>query len=168
LQTFRGGQGDIVFNGDLPGVRYWENSNKDYRAIFILERDSKGYVGVTLQDIKTPQDLKGKTIATRVGSTGSWFISEYLTKSGLGTSDVTIKNLDTQILPTALCKGGHRRVFHLAAIRRPGNWDLPDANPLPYDQRGLHPRLYRGRRASGMVDHPRWKGQGASLHAPRR
>jgi NitT/TauT family transport system substrate-binding protein len=60
---------------------------------------------VARKDITKPQDLVGKTIATRVGSTGSWFISEYLTKNGVDPAAVTIKNLDTQVLPTALCGG---------------------------------------------------------------
>jgi ABC-type nitrate/sulfonate/bicarbonate transport system substrate-binding protein len=70
-----------------------------------MERDSKGYVGVVSNSIKSPQDLKGKTVATRIGSTGSWFVSEYLAKNGVPESEVTIKNLDNQILPAALCRG---------------------------------------------------------------
>jgi ABC-type nitrate/sulfonate/bicarbonate transport system substrate-binding protein len=62
-------------------------------------------VAVARKDIRKPQDLIGKTIATRVGSTGSWFISEYLTKNGVDPSKVTVKNLDTQVLPAALCGG---------------------------------------------------------------
>src|SRR5690606_24714193 len=34
-----------------------------------------------------------------------WFISEYLKKHNIDPSKVTIKNLDTQLLPTALCQG---------------------------------------------------------------
>ena len=49
--------------------------------------------------------LVGKTVATRVGSTGSWFISEYLSKNGVDPKSVPVKNLDTQLLPAALCKG---------------------------------------------------------------
>jgi ABC-type nitrate/sulfonate/bicarbonate transport system substrate-binding protein len=71
----------------------------------VVERDAKGYVAVVRKDIEKPQDLIGKTIATRVGSTGSWFISEFLSKNGVDPSKVTIKNLDTQVLPTALCGG---------------------------------------------------------------
>lgn len=105
LQTFKTGEGEINFGGDLPGVQYWLNNDKNYRVVAVLERDSKGYLVTANKSIKTAQDLKGKTIATRVGSTGSWFISEYLTKNGVSPSDVTIKNLDTQIMPTALCHG---------------------------------------------------------------
>jgi ABC-type nitrate/sulfonate/bicarbonate transport system substrate-binding protein len=86
-------------------VQYFFKNPDTYRAIAVLERDYKGYVAVARNDIKRPQDLVGKTIATRVGSTGSWFISEYLTKNGVDASKVIIKNLDTQLLPTALCGG---------------------------------------------------------------
>jgi ABC-type nitrate/sulfonate/bicarbonate transport system substrate-binding protein len=103
--AFQTGQGDIVMTGDLPSVQYFFRANGDYRTIAVIERDAKGYVAVAGNDIKTPQDLVGKTIATRVGSTGSWFISEYLTKNHVDPKTVTVKNLDTQVLPAALCGG---------------------------------------------------------------
>jgi ABC-type nitrate/sulfonate/bicarbonate transport system substrate-binding protein len=105
FQAFKTGQGDIVLSGDLPSVQYFFNNGGQYKVFAAIERDSKGYVVVARNDIKTPQDLAGKTVATRVGSTGSWFISEYLTKNNVDPSLVTVKNLDTQILPTALCGG---------------------------------------------------------------
>lgn len=105
FQSFQAGQGDIVMAGDLPSVQYFFNTKKKFRVIAAIERDSKGYVIAAQKSITKPQDLVGKTVATRVGSTGSWFISEYLTKNGIDPSTVTIKNLDTQLLPTALCQG---------------------------------------------------------------
>jgi NitT/TauT family transport system substrate-binding protein len=105
FQTFKTGQGDIVMTGDLPSVQYFFENPGQYQTIAAIERDSKGYVAVVRKAIAKPQDLKGKTIATRVGSTGSWFISEFLTKNGVDPKGVTIKNLDTQLLPAALCRG---------------------------------------------------------------
>ena len=105
LETFKTGQGDIVMTGDLPSIQYFENNPGQYQAIAVIERDSKGYVVVARKDIKKPQDLIGKTVATRVGSTGSWFVSEYLMKNGIDPKKVVVKNLDTQLLPAALCKG---------------------------------------------------------------
>src|SRR5882762_1551369 len=105
FQAFQTGQGDIILTGDLPSVQYFFRVKGDYRTIAAIERDAKGYVAVAAKDIKTPKDLVGKTVATRVGSTGSWFVSEYLTKNGIDPRTVTVKNLDTQILPTALCGG---------------------------------------------------------------
>jgi NitT/TauT family transport system substrate-binding protein len=105
FQTFKTGQGDIVMTGDLPSVQYFFQNPGQYQTFVAIERDAKGYVVMARKDIKKPQDLAGKIIATRVGSTGSWFISEYLTKNGVDPKTATIKNLDTQLLPTALCKG---------------------------------------------------------------
>jgi len=105
FQAFQTGQGDIVMTGDLPSVQYFFRVKGDYRTIAVIERDAKGYVVVAGKDIKKPQDLAGKTVATRVGSTGSWFISEYLTKNKVDPKTVTVKNLDTQVLPAALCGG---------------------------------------------------------------
>lgn len=105
FQAFQTGQGDIVMSGDLPSVQYYFRVKGDYRTIAVIERDAKGYVVVAGKDIKKPQDLIGKTVATRVGSTGSWFISEYLTKNKVDPKTVTVKNLDTQVLPAALCGG---------------------------------------------------------------
>jgi len=105
LQTFRTGQGDIVMTGDLPSVQYFFNNPGQYQTFVAIERDAKGYVVIARKDIKKPQDLVGKTVATRVGSTGSWFVSEYLAKNGVDPKSVPVKNLDTQLLPAALCKG---------------------------------------------------------------
>lgn len=105
FQAFQSGQGDIVLSGDLPSVQYFFRVKGNYRTIAVVERDARGYVAVAGKDIKGPQDLVGKTVATRVGSTGSWFISEYLSKNGIDTQKVTVKNLDTQVLPAALCGG---------------------------------------------------------------
>jgi len=105
LQTFQTGQGDIVMTGDLPSVQYFFRVKGDYRTIAVIERDAKGYVVVTRKEITKPQDLAGKTVATRVGSTGSWFVSEFLTKNKVDPKTVTVKNLDTQVLPAALCGG---------------------------------------------------------------
>jgi ABC-type nitrate/sulfonate/bicarbonate transport system substrate-binding protein len=105
LQTFRTGQGDIVMTGDLPSVQYFFNNPGQYQTFAAIERDAKGYVVIARKDIRKPQDLAGKTVATRVGSTGSWFISEFLTKNKVDPKGVPVKNLDTQLLPAALCKG---------------------------------------------------------------
>ena len=105
FQTFRTGQGDIVMTGDLPSVQYFFNNPGQYQTFVAIERDAKGYVVIARRDIRKPQDLVGKTVATRVGSTGSWFISEYLAKNGVDPKSVAVKNLDTQLLPAALCNG---------------------------------------------------------------
>ena len=104
MQTFQTGAGDIIFTGDLPSLQYWQRGG-DYRVIAPMERDAKSYIGIVRNDIHTAKDLAGKTLATRVGSTGSWFISDYLTKNDVPESAVTVRNLDPPLMPTALCRG---------------------------------------------------------------
>jgi len=103
LQTFRAGGGDIIFAGELPALNYWHTSGKQFQFIAVLNRNSRELSAPALKDIKGPADLKGKKIGTRVGSTGSWFIAEYLAKHKLSPSDVTVVNLDNPSLPVALC-----------------------------------------------------------------
>jgi len=111
MQTFQSGKegkrgfGDFNTGGELPAVNFWQNMDEQYTLFAIIERDTEGYVGIAKADIKTGKDLKGKTIATRVGSTGSWFVSEYLKAHGLSEKDVTIKNMDPHIMPSALDRG---------------------------------------------------------------
>ena len=135
FQTFRTGQGDIVMTGDLPSVQYFFNNPGHYQTFAAIERDAKGYVVIARKDIKSPKDLVGKTVATRVGSTGSWFISEYLSKNGVDPKSVPVKNLDTQLLPAALCAGDISAFFIWQPIGSrtleicPANaWQMSDAS----------------------------------------
>ena len=112
MQTYRTGEGDILMGGDLPGVNYWLAEKGNYRLIAALARDPKGYWLTANKAIQKPQDLKGKTIAIRVGSTVDWFMSEYLTKHGMTAKDVTVKNLDGTVMPAALCRGDIDAFFY--------------------------------------------------------
>ena len=111
LQSFKAGQGDIEFGGDFPGVQYWVENNKDYRMIAAIQKDAKSYVLTTNTDITKSADLKGKILATRLGSNVDWFMSAYLKRNGISQSDVTIKNLDGQVMPAALCQGDINAFF---------------------------------------------------------
>jgi len=71
FQTFRTGQGDIVMTGDLPSVQYFFNNPGQYQTFAAIERDAKGYVVIARKDIKSPKDLAGKPVATRVGAPSS-------------------------------------------------------------------------------------------------
>jgi ABC-type nitrate/sulfonate/bicarbonate transport system substrate-binding protein len=104
FQSFKTGIGDIIYSGDLPALQYWQRGGS-YRMIAPSERDAKGYLGIAVNAITKPADLVGKTIATRVGSTGSWFVAEYLAKNGIDEAKVTVRNLDPPLMPPAVCRG---------------------------------------------------------------
>ena len=105
FQVFQTGRGDIVFSGDVPSISYWAHTNHDYRLIAPVERETKGYELVVRSGIRTPQDLRGKVLATRVGSTGSHFFWAYLRKYGMTDHDITIKNMDGPTMVSALDRG---------------------------------------------------------------
>jgi ABC-type nitrate/sulfonate/bicarbonate transport system substrate-binding protein len=111
MQTYQSGKdgkrgfGDFLTGGELPAVNFWQNMDEQYALIAVVERDSEGYAAVARAGIKSAADLKGKTIGTRVGSTGSWFVSEYLKAHGVSEKDVTIKNMDPHIMPSAIDRG---------------------------------------------------------------
>ena len=137
-------------HGDLPAVGHWLAVNKDYRVISVIERDSKGYLATARKEIKQAKDLVGKTIATRVGSTGSFFISEYLKKNGIKDGDVKVINLDGQVLPTALCQGDISAFFIWEPFgSRAGN--LPGQGLYVEQRRGYILWLCGCRRKAGLA-----------------
>ena len=165
FQAFQTGQGDIVMTGDLPSVQYFFRAKGDYRTIAVIERDAKGYVAVARKEITKPQDLVGKTVATRVGSTGSWFISEYLTKNGVDPSKVTVKNLDTQVLPAALCGGDIAAFFIWQPVGSRTLEICAGQGALPDRRHRLHPGLPGRGRAARMAGEPARQGHRHALAA---
>lgn len=105
LQSFRVGEGDILLGGDFPGLQYWVQNDKNYRLIAAIDRDPSSYIVTARKEIMKGEDLRGKKIATRVGSTVDWFLSVYLAAHGMTKADVEIINLDGQVMPAALCQG---------------------------------------------------------------
>ena len=104
-ESFRVGQGDLITTGDLPAINNWFTQEGGVRVVAAMERDALGYGGVARSEITTAQDLIGKKIGTRVGSTGSFLVDIYLQKNGVDPSEVEVINLETQLLVPALDRG---------------------------------------------------------------
>lgn len=79
------------------------------RSYIVAEftRLSSGMVVVARTDrgIDTPAQLKGKRIATTLGSSGHYFLSRYLSLHGLTLKDVTVVNLRGPDAVTAITQG---------------------------------------------------------------
>lgn len=105
FQAFRTGLGDIIYSGDVPAIRNWSESEQAFRVIAPVEKNAKGYGLVTRVAIKSPAEIRGKTIATRVGSSGSHFIWAFLRKHGMTEKDVKVLNLDGPAMVAALDRG---------------------------------------------------------------
>ena len=57
-------------------MNFWDSVDKSFACVGVIARDAEAYVAIARAEIKTPQDLKGKTIATRLGSTSAWFLGD--------------------------------------------------------------------------------------------
>ena len=78
------------------------------RIVAEFTRLSSGMVVVARTDrgIDTPAQLKGKRVATTLGSSGHFFLSRYLSLHGLTLKDVTLVNLRGPDAVTAITQGG--------------------------------------------------------------
>jgi len=86
------GFGDLIVVSDVSAVNFWESVGRDFVVIAVLARDAEGYTGIAKVEIKTPQALRAKRIATRLGSTSAWLLGEYLRAHGMSERDVALKN----------------------------------------------------------------------------
>ncbi|HEY9237253.1 MAG TPA: NrtA/SsuA/CpmA family ABC transporter substrate-binding protein [Burkholderiaceae bacterium] len=80
------------------------------RAVIVAEftRLSSGMVVAARTDrgIDTPAQLKGKRVATPLGTSGHYFLARYLSLYGLTPKDVTLVNLRGPDAVTAINQGG--------------------------------------------------------------
>jgi NitT/TauT family transport system substrate-binding protein len=161
MQSFKAGQGDILFGGDFPGLQYWLDNNQNYRLVAAIERDPTSYLVTAKKSITKPEDLKGKTIATRVGSTVDWFMSAYLEKNGIRKDEVTIKNLDGQVMPAALCQGDIDAFFFWQPYNDKAIEVCPDKAHNLSDASGYIPGYVI------MAARPEWLAQPANADATK-
>jgi len=102
-EAFRAGRGDFIAAGDLPSAAMWKSGNVIGLAPMSSDTEIFGIVGS--KSINTPQDLKGKKVATRAGSTGEFLLYRYLNSGGVNPSDVNIIDLAPPEMVVSLVQG---------------------------------------------------------------
>lgn len=102
-EAFVSGQGDFIIAGDFPSMRLWTTG----AAVGIVPHTDSpdALILVSRADIKSPADLRGKRVATQVGSTLEPFIYKYLDKGGVDRSAIKLINLAPPEMVIALDKG---------------------------------------------------------------
>ncbi|TMJ82887.1 MAG: ABC transporter substrate-binding protein [Alphaproteobacteria bacterium] len=102
-EAFRAGRGDFISAGDLPSAAMWKTGNVIGLAPLSSDTEIFGIVGK--KEINAPGDLRGRKVATRIGSTGEFLLYRYLASGGLSPSDVTIVDLAPPDMVVALVHG---------------------------------------------------------------
>jgi ABC-type nitrate/sulfonate/bicarbonate transport system substrate-binding protein len=102
-EAFRAGRGDFISAGDLPSAVMWKSGNVIGLAPMSSDTEIFGIVGN--KSISSPQDLKGKKVATRLGSTGEFLLYRYLNSGGVNRSDVNVIDLAPPEMVVSMVQG---------------------------------------------------------------
>ena len=100
------GETDLGVMGDVPTVSaITMGQEREVVAISAQAADSYAVLAAADSDIQSAADLKGKKVATTIGSTGHNLIQKYLSTVGLTLSDVELVDASTADMPYMLRKG---------------------------------------------------------------
>jgi len=106
LDQVLSGQAQLGATGDIPLMFSLLNQRPLSVVATIVEGDNVvGIVGRKDKGITTPDSLKGKRIGVTVATAGHFFLDVFLTLQKLYTHDVTLRNLKTEELASALASG---------------------------------------------------------------
>jgi len=100
---FRSGKVEFVASGDIPAMRLCEVMGA--KVIAPTGFDGFSPVFMVKSSIKTPEDLKGKTFASRLGSSGELFVQKIRDKYKFGPNDFKLINLEPTDMVSVLDRG---------------------------------------------------------------
>jgi sulfonate transport system substrate-binding protein len=87
----------------LPSAAMWKNGTVVGLAPMSSDTDIFGIVGKN--DISSPKDLRGRKVATPLGSTGEFLLYRYLASGGVSPSEVNIVGLAPPEMVISLVRG---------------------------------------------------------------
>jgi ABC-type nitrate/sulfonate/bicarbonate transport system substrate-binding protein len=102
-EAFRAGRGDFISAGDLPSAAMWNGGAVIGLAPMSSDTEIFGIVGK--KDINSPKDLRGRKVATAIGSTGEFLLYRYLASGGIAPSEVNIVPLAPPEMVISLVRG---------------------------------------------------------------
>ena len=103
VQAMRSAKAGYVLAGDLPSARTWAVG--DVVGVAPVSWDDRSLAVLAVSNIKSAADLKGKRVATVIGSTGEIFFTNYLRINGIKRNEVDMINLSPGDMPVAMARG---------------------------------------------------------------
>jgi len=100
---FRSGKVEFVASGDIPAMRLCEVMGA--KIVAPTGYDGFSPVFMVKSSIKTPEDLRGKTFATRLGSSGELFVQKVRDKYKLPADAFKLINLEPTDMVAVLDRG---------------------------------------------------------------
>jgi ABC-type nitrate/sulfonate/bicarbonate transport system substrate-binding protein len=102
-EAFRAGRGDFISAGDLPSAAMWKSGAAV--GISPMSSDTEIFGIVSTNAIGSPKDLRGKKVATRMGSTGEFLVHRYLATGGMTAKDVNLIDLAPPEMVISMVRG---------------------------------------------------------------
>jgi len=97
---------DIASAADVPIVKNAFVSDEVISIATVFSADNVNRIIARVDaDIKTPQDLKGKRVATQYASAVHFFMHVFLLENGMDESELSVSYLKAEELPKALSEG---------------------------------------------------------------
>jgi NitT/TauT family transport system substrate-binding protein len=109
---FRSGKVDFVLAGEIPSMRLC--TVMDAKVIASNNSDGFSPVFMVKSSIKAPEDLRGKTFATRIGSSVELFVDLFRAKFKLDADTFKVTNLEPADMVAALDRGDIDGFFWLS------------------------------------------------------
>ena len=100
------GETDLCLYGDVPTVSaITQGCEREVVGISAQAADSYAMVVLKDSNINSPADLKGKKVATNLGSTGHNMVDKYLSSGGLTFNDIELVSATPADMPYMLRNG---------------------------------------------------------------
>lgn len=128
VQLFNAGKLDGN-NQTLPEIVAGVANGMD-QVIVLTTDNSTGADKIIVNDkIKSIKDLKGKKVATEMGSVDHFLLAKALKKAGMTMKDITLVPMESSKAAAAFAAGKVDAAsiydpFTTAALKRPGSWEL--------------------------------------------
>lgn len=103
VQAMRSARAGFVIAGDMPSAKTW--SVGDVVGVAPVTWDDSSLAVLAIESIKRAADLKGKKVATRIGSSGEIFFTNFLRQNGIARNQVDMLNLSPGDMPVAMANG---------------------------------------------------------------
>lgn len=103
-EAFQGLGAEMLEAGDMPAMLFVNRTAGQTVLLGQVAQSAKGIQLIGPKTIRGPADLRGKKIATNLGSTTEYYLTKYLKENGL-TDHVTVINLDPGSQVPALIRG---------------------------------------------------------------
>lgn len=106
LRDLLEGEAEFATVAETPAMFAILNGEK-IAIIASIQSSQKGHAIIARQDkgIRQPQDLKGRKIATTLGTTADFFLDGFLATQGISRKELTVVNLKPEEVEAALVNG---------------------------------------------------------------